>query len=145
MRWRKKRDAPTLRFEPIYDSPCLDLSSNLWSMIRDFLKQSVCSLCLWGLSSTLLVAEPVRLIFDTDMDSDCDDAAALAMVHALADKGEVRILATMVSSKHPWSAPCTDAINTYYGRPNLPIGVPKGPGAIEQGSRYARQIAEEFP
>jgi hypothetical protein len=88
---------------------------------------------------------PVPLLFDTDMDSDCDDAAALAMLHVLADRGEVRILGTMVSSKHPWSAPCADAINTYYGRPDLPIGVPKGPGAHEQGSKYARTIAGEFP
>lgn len=89
-------------------------------------------------------AQPVPVIFDTDMDSDCDDAAALAILHALADNGEARILGTMISSKHAWSAACTDAINTFYGRPNLPVGVPKGPGAIEQGSKYARQIAAEY-
>lgn len=89
--------------------------------------------------------EPVRLIFDTDMDTDCDDAGALAIVHALADRGEVEILGTPVSSQHPWSAACVDAINTYYGRPDLPIGVPKGKGAVERGSRYAKAIASEFP
>lgn len=97
------------------------------------------------LLSTAIAAQPVRVIFDTDMDSDCDDPAALGMLHALADNGEAEILATMVSSKHKWSGPCVDAINTYYGRPNVPIGVPHGPGAIEQGSKYARKIAEEFP
>ncbi len=90
-------------------------------------------------------AEPVRVIFDTDMDSDCDDAAALAILHALADRGEAQILATMVSCQDPWSAPCVDAINTYFGRPDLPVGVPKGPGPIRQSSKYARQIAAEFP
>ncbi len=90
-------------------------------------------------------AAPVPLIFDTDMDSDCDDAGALAMVHALADRQEVTILATVVSSYHRWSGPCVDAINTYFGRPDLPIGVPKGPGRDQQGSRFARAIAEEFP
>ena len=88
---------------------------------------------------------PTPLIFDTDMDSDCDDAAALAMLHALADRGEVEILGTMVSAKHPWSAPCVDAINTYFGRPDLPVGVPKKPAGIQQGSRYAQQIAASFP
>src|SRR5688572_6544536 len=88
---------------------------------------------------------PVPIIFDTDMDSDCDDAAALAMLHALADRGEVKILATTVSSKHTWSVPCTDAINTYFGRPDLPIGAPRGAGPKEQGSRYAKEIATEFP
>jgi hypothetical protein len=79
------------------------------------------------------------------MDSDCDDAGALAMLHALADAGEIKILGTMVSSKHRWSPPCVDAINTFFGRPELPIGAPVGHGPIEQGSRYAKQIAEEFP
>jgi hypothetical protein len=86
---------------------------------------------------------PVSTIFDTDMDTDCDDAGALAMLHALADAGEVKILATVVSSKYAYSAPCVEAINRYYGRGDLPIGVPKGPGApTKRGSRYARQVAE---
>lgn len=87
--------------------------------------------------------EPLPIIFDTDMDSDCDDAGALALLHALADRGEGEILSTVVSSQHPWSGPCVDAINTYFGRPDLPIGVPQGPGRDQQGSRFARQIAEE--
>lgn len=91
-------------------------------------------------------AQPVRIIFDTDMDTDCDDAGALAMLHAMADDGEIELLATMVSSHYPWSAPAVDVINTYYGRPDVPIGVPKGPGApIDRGSRYARQLSQEFP
>jgi hypothetical protein len=89
---------------------------------------------------------PKKIILDTDMDTDCDDAAALAVLHALAARGEVEILATVVSSLYLWSAPTVAAINAYYGRPDLPIGVPKGNGAgIERGSRYARQIAEAFP
>src|SRR5688500_19154667 len=87
---------------------------------------------------------PVRLILDSDMDSDCDDAGALAVLHALADRGEAEILATVVSSKNPWSAPCVDAINTYYGRGDLPVGAPKGAGAAKE-SKYARKIAEQFP
>src|SRR5687768_16854650 len=47
---------------------------------------------------------PVKVIFDTDMDSDCDDLGALAVLHALADRGEVEILATVTSSQNPWSA-----------------------------------------
>jgi hypothetical protein len=90
-------------------------------------------------------AEPVRIIFDTDMDSDCDDVAALAMLHALADARECHILGTMVSSKHPWAGPCTDAINTFYGRPDLPIGVPRGAGPKLQASKYAETLAREFP
>lgn len=89
---------------------------------------------------------PVPVLFDTDMDSDCDDAGAMAMLHALADAGEVRILATVVSARHRWSAPCVEAINRYYGRPDLPIGVPRGRDTGSKiGSRYAQAIAKEFP
>ena len=90
-------------------------------------------------------ARPTPIIFDTDMDTDCDDVGALAMLHALADAGEVTILATVVSSKFAYSAPCVEAINRYYGRGQLPIGAPKGRGAsARRGSRYARQIAEAY-
>ncbi|GHT66955.1 hypothetical protein FACS189452_03780 [Bacteroidia bacterium] len=65
---------------------------------------------------------PVSVIFDTDMGSDYDDVGALTMLHAIADSGEVRILATMSSNSYELTAPCIDVINRYYGRPDLPIG-----------------------
>ncbi len=110
-----------------------------------------CTMVLWILivgisqSKVTITAEPVRIIFDTDMDTDCDDAGALAMLHNLADLGECEILATVVSAHYPFSAPCVEAVNRYYGRPDLPIGVPKLPGAsTNRGSRYAKQIAERY-
>lgn len=96
------------------------------------------------LCSFAFAAEPVPVIFDTDMDSDCDDAAALAMIHAFADRGEISILATPISARYLWSGACVDAINTYFGRPDIPIGIPKAT-PNKQGSRYAKIIAEEFP
>jgi hypothetical protein len=86
---------------------------------------------------------PVKIIFDTDMDSDCDDVGALAVLHALADRGEAQILATTVSSNNEWSPLCVSAINHYYGRGKLPIGVPKGE-APAKASKYAKGIAERF-
>jgi len=86
------------------------------------------------------------IIFDTDMDTDCDDAGALAMLHALADQGKVKILATVISSKYPYSAMNVQAINAYFKRPDVPVGVLKGKGAsTKRGSKYARAIAEKFP
>jgi hypothetical protein len=81
------------------------------------------------------------------MDTDCDDAGALAILHALADRGEAEILATVVSSRYPWSVPCVEAINRYYGRADLPIGAPKTTWADtgRRGSRYAKHIGEQFP
>jgi len=88
--------------------------------------------------------EPVRLIFDTDMMGDVDDVGAVALLHALASRGEVRILATGVCVKNPWSPLCLDALNTYFGRPEMLLGVVKGP-AHDRASKYAQGIAQEFP
>jgi inosine-uridine nucleoside N-ribohydrolase len=88
--------------------------------------------------------EAVRLIFDTDLESDVDDAGTVALLHALADRGEVKLLAMGISSRHPSSAPCLDALNTYYGRGDIPIGILKGEGG-DNGSKYAQTIAKEFP
>lgn len=89
-------------------------------------------------------SQPVKIIFDTDMESDVDDVGAAAILHVLADQGEADILATMISSTNPWSAPCMDAINTYYGRPDTPIGVAKGKG-VNRASVYAQEVAAHFP
>jgi hypothetical protein len=94
--------------------------------------------------STRPADPPVRIIFDTDMDSDCDDLGAIAVLHALADRGEAEILATVTSSNNPWSAPCLDAINTWYGRPDLPIGGPKN-GGTQKPTKYGEAIAKAFP
>jgi hypothetical protein len=79
------------------------------------------------------------------MDSDVDDVAALAQLHAMADRGEVELLGVMISGHNEWSAPCADAINTFYGRPDLPIGLVSGTRGIRQDSQYARDVAEAFP
>lgn len=94
--------------------------------------------------STVLYAQPVKIIFDTDMESDVDDVGALAMLHGLADKGEAEILGTMVCSLNPWSVPTVDAVNTHFKRPDIPIGAVKTLG-VYRNSKYARIIAEEYP
>ena len=68
-------------------------------------------------------AEPVNLIFDTDIGNDVDDVLALGMIHALETRGECRLLAVTITKDHELAAPFVDAINTFYGRGDIPIGV----------------------
>jgi len=68
-------------------------------------------------------AEPVRLIFDTDMGNDVDDALALAVIHALESRGEAKLLAATLSKDNRYAAPYVDLVNTFYGRPGIPVGV----------------------
>lgn len=69
---------------------------------------------------------PVRLIFDTDMGPDYDDVGAIALLHSYADSGYVNILATIASTKYEGVAAVLNVLNTYFGRPHIPLGVPKG-------------------
>jgi inosine-uridine nucleoside N-ribohydrolase len=68
-------------------------------------------------------AEPVNLILDTDIGNDVDDALALAMIHAFENRGEVRLLAVTISKDNCYAAPYVNLLNTFYGRPGIPIGV----------------------
>ncbi|HOD79911.1 MAG: Arylsulfatase [Planctomycetes bacterium ADurb.Bin126] len=90
---------------------------------------------------------PVKVILDTDMSGDCDDAGALALLHTLADRGECELLATVVNRKDKTnsSAAAVDAINTFYGRGDLPIGTDKkGPTDLQRTSAYTRALREGF-
>lgn len=79
--------------------------------------------------------EPVRLIFDTDMGNDVDDALALGMIHALQTRKECKLLAVTITKDHQLSAPFVDAVNTFYGRGDIPIGVAKD-GPTPHPSRF---------
>ncbi|MFG0332919.1 MAG: nucleoside hydrolase [Maioricimonas sp. JB049] len=82
--------------------------------------------------------EPVRIIFDTDITGDVDDVLALAMLHTLADRRECELLAVTISKINPLTAPFVDAVNTFYGRPDIPIGVPQE--AQRRDSKYLKLI-----
>lgn len=71
----------------------------------------------------LTAAEPVPIIFDTDIGNDVDDVLALGMIHALQSRGECELLAVTITKDHVLAASLTDAVNTYYGRGEIPIGV----------------------
>lgn len=57
-----------------------------------------------------------KIIIDTDMGADCDDAGALAVAFELEREGKIEILGIIASSKDKYSIGAIDAIATYYGR-----------------------------
>jgi inosine-uridine nucleoside N-ribohydrolase len=67
-----------------------------------------------------------KIILDTDFGNDCDDTGALAILHQMAYNGEAEILATMYPMTDEFGASAIDAVNTYYGKPNIPVGAYKG-------------------
>ncbi|HXB35724.1 MAG TPA: nucleoside hydrolase [Puia sp.] len=89
---------------------------------------------------------PVGVIFDTDMGPDYDDVGAIALLHAFADSGKATILATMASNKYEGVAAVLNVFNTYFRRPGIPIGVPKG-NAVSQrdGQHWTDSILVHYP
>lgn len=85
-----------------------------------------------------LLAETPKILFDTDITGDVDDVLALAMLHSLADRGACELLGVTVSKNHPLTASFVDAQNTFYGRPDLPVGVTRDPAAQHRESRYLK-------
>ena len=85
-----------------------------------------------------------QIIFETDMTFDVDDVGALAMLNALADAGEVSILAVMYNEVHVSGASAIAAINSWYGRGDVPIGVFEGQLNRPDESKYLSALAE-FP
>ncbi len=84
----------------------------------------------------------IPVIFDTDMDMDCDDSGALAVLHALMDLGEANILGIICDVPSEASVKCVVAINRYYNR-NIPVGLISGENFASakryQLYRYARK------
>lgn len=92
------------------------------------------------------MSKKVNLILDTDIGCDCDDAGAMAVMHRLADAGECNILAVTHCTSRPSGVQCADAINRYFGRPEIPVGTYDAPGFLdgEPYEKFSRAIATRF-
>lgn len=87
-------------------------------------------------------AEPVRLIFDTDIGNDVDDVLAQGMIHSLQSRGACMLLAVTITKDNELAGPFVDAINTFYGRPDTPIGVVR-PGKTPDAGKFLPMAAEK--
>ncbi|HEY2348510.1 MAG TPA: nucleoside hydrolase [Puia sp.] len=76
----------------------------------------------------------MHVIFDTDFGPDYDDVGAITLLHAFADSGYIRILAMVASSKYKNVAAAINVFNTYFNRPDIPIGVVQG-NAVALGDK----------
>jgi len=90
--------------------------------------------------------QPVSIIFDTDIAPDYDDVGAMALLHAFADKGEAKILATISSNAFETTAPTLSVLNTYFNRPGIPVGITKTPLPDKNCSQqWAEAIVSKYP
>jgi len=91
-------------------------------------------------------AEHVAIIFDSDMGPDYDDVGAITLLHALADSGYVDILATIASTKYEGVAAVFNVFNTYFKRPGIAIGVPKGKALeLKDSQHWTDTVLKNYP
>jgi inosine-uridine nucleoside N-ribohydrolase len=120
------------------------VQDKLQSLLVLVIRFWVCpGVCLTVLALNLMVSMveakeigTVPLIFDTDIGNDCDDVLALGMIHALESRGECKLLAVTITKDHELAAPFVDAVNWFYGRRNIPIGVCRGSGITPEAGKF---------
>ncbi len=99
-------------------------------------------LCGLLLNTTTVFAQgagPVRIIFDTDIGNDVDDTLAMGVIHALQNRGECKMLAVTITKDNKYAAPMVSLLNTFYGRPNIPIGMVRDGVTPDDGS-YLKEV-----
>lgn len=65
---------------------------------------------------------PIRIIFDTDMGNDIDDAEALALLHTYIDDGQIDLLGICLNKEGELTSRFVDIMNTFYGHTDIPLG-----------------------
>lgn len=85
--------------------------------------------------------EPLRLIFDTDIGNDIDDALALAMLHAFQDRGECQLLAVTITKDNALAVSFVDLINTFYGHGAVSIGRVQQ-GKTPEAGKFLQPVVE---
>jgi len=110
--------------------------------MKRFLLGSLCFLYFQFTAS----AQPLSVIFDSDMGPDYDDVGAITLLHAFADDGKANILATVASTKYENVAAVFSVFNTYFQKPNIPIGVPKGQALdLRDVQHWSDSIVKNYP
>lgn len=67
--------------------------------------------------------QAIQMILDSDFGSSTDDLFALMMLHHYMDDGLVDLKGIVVDREGIKNAELVDIFNTYYGHPNIPVGL----------------------
>ena len=85
-----------------------------------------------------------KIIFDTDFGGDADDLGALVMLHHFIDRGECDLLGIMCWSAEQYAVSAIDAVNRFYGHPDIPVGARRD-GVFFTDWNYSKPISDRFP
>jgi beta-galactosidase/beta-glucuronidase/inosine-uridine nucleoside N-ribohydrolase len=92
----------------------------------------------------LLLQAPLSIIFDTDMGNDIDDALALDMLFKYQDQKRANLLGVMLNKDYRHAPEFIDIMATWYGYPNIPIGVLKNGKTLSgNDNNYTKTVADK--
>lgn len=83
------------------------------------------------------------VILETDMGNDIDDALALALAYNYVDAGMMDLLAVCINKEGSAPAAFVDIMNTFYGHPEIPVGIIRKGAFCEDGAvNYTKVVAD---
>jgi len=94
--------------------------------------------------SSVASAQPPRIIVDSDIALWWDDVTAFAIANAAEDQGDVKYLGAVADVKSLDAAPAIDAINTWYGNGDVPVGATLGTEQDIFANVYTSELARRF-
>ncbi|MDE5941305.1 MAG: nucleoside hydrolase [Muribaculaceae bacterium] len=85
---------------------------------------------------------PVKVIFETDMGNDVDDALAFDMLMKYAEEGKIELLGLSSNKRDNGSVEYLDLLTTWYGHPDIPIGRVENGMPCNDAVNYALAVVE---
>lgn len=112
-----------------------------------YMKRTVVALlasaALFCACSRAVGEQPVDVILETDMGNDVDDALALGLAYNYVDAGKMNLLAVMLNKEGSAPAEFVDIMNTFYGHPEIPIGIIRNGAYCEDDAvNYAKAVVD---
>ena len=93
-----------------------------------------------GSRSAAPAPEPIRLIVETDMGNDIDDALAFDLIYKAMDDGRVDLLAIGNHKLSPTATDYIDYLNTWYGYPDIPLAQSPTPVLNDHAPDYTAAV-----
>ena len=93
-----------------------------------------------GSRSAAPAPEPIRLIVETDMGNDIDDALAFDLIYKAMDDGRVDLLAIGNHKLSPTATDYIDILNTWYGYPDIPLAQSPTPVLNDHAPDYTAAV-----
>lgn len=87
--------------------------------------------------------EPKKIIFDTDMGTDCDDVIAMDLLISAHRQGLCKLVGVTCTSLNPEGATCARAILNYRGMGELPLSA--APSKEAEVLWYGEVVSKWFP